>query len=120
MTVLGPKQTCCAQIAGSPGCGCRNSWKTPTNATRHGDRHRQQKSFDRQTNGLNAPVIALTARAVFWLTGFSKRPLMKPTKTHATTAIPMNRLIHCKTFVTFASLEFCVRNSYYFSSDILR
>jgi hypothetical protein len=67
MTVLGPKQTCCAQIAGSPGCGCRNSWKTPTNATRHGDRHRQRKSFDRQTNGLNAPVIALTARAVFWL-----------------------------------------------------
>jgi hypothetical protein len=28
---------------------------------------------------------------------------MKPTKTPATTAIPMNKLIHCKTFVTFAS-----------------
>jgi len=26
-----------------------------------------RKSFDRQTNGLTAPVIALTARAVFWL-----------------------------------------------------
>jgi hypothetical protein len=61
MTVLDPKQNYCAQIAGSPGCGYRDLWKTPTNATRHGDRHRQRKSFDCQINGLNTPVIAFTA-----------------------------------------------------------
>ncbi len=90
------------------------------NATRHGDRHHQRKSFDHQTNGLNAPVIALTARAVFWLIRLQQKTVNEANQDPRDYAIPMNKLIHCKAFVTFASLGFCVCNSYYFLSDILR